>query len=157
MTPNQLTALKADIQTNFASQWAAGEYNIIAAAYNSFAAPDFIVWKSNVSLSDIGTAFVATALAAMTSGNNDRLVSFALYNPNGVQPSRSDHRAFFDDVFSPASGQSTREALLALWKRKATRAEKLFATGVGTDVSPATLVYEGHVSGQLVIEAMNNG
>ena len=35
--------------------------------------------------------------------------------------------AFFDDVFSVAAGASTRAALLALWKRPATRLEKLFA------------------------------
>lgn len=115
----------------------------IAAVFNLPAVPDFIVYKSNVSLDDVGEAFVASGLSTMTGANNDRLVSFALYNSQGVNPARADHRQFFDDVFSPASGASTRAALLALWKRKATRAEKILATGTGTDASPATLGFEG--------------
>lgn len=65
------------------------------------------------------------------------------------------NRAFFDDVFSGAGGTNTRAALLVLWKRLATRIEKLFATGTGSDAVPATLVFEGEVSVQDIIEARN--
>jgi len=105
--------------------------------------PACVVWKSNVTLDDVGEAFVATSLAAMTSGNNDRLVSFALYNSQGVNPARVDHRAFFDDVFSPASGAPTRTSLAALWRRTATRYEAMFANGTGSDAAPATMAIEG--------------
>jgi hypothetical protein len=70
-----------------------------------------------------------------------------------VNPSIASNRAFFDDVFSGAGGTNTRAALLALWKRLATRGEKLYATGTGSDASPATLVVEGAISARDVEEA----
>lgn len=105
-----------------------------------------IVFKTSVSLATVGKTFEATGLSSMTSANNDRLVSFAMWNPQGVDPTRIDHRQFFDDVFSPASGATTRTRLAALWRRFATRAEGALATGTGTDAVPAALVYEGMIS-----------
>jgi hypothetical protein len=56
----------------------------------------------------------------------------------GINPSLADRRQFFDDIFSGAGGVNTRANLLALWKELATRAQKLFSTGTGTDAAPAT-------------------
>jgi hypothetical protein len=124
----------------------------IALALNELAAPAFIVWKTNVSRNEVGKTFIASALAAITAGANDKLANFAAWNET-VNPSRADQRAFFDDVFSVAAGASTRAALLVLWKRSATRVEKLFATGTGSDASPATLTYEGTLAYQDVERA----
>jgi hypothetical protein len=121
----------------------------IADELNKAFAPAFTVWKTSVPKNEVGKAFVATALAAITSGNNDKLANFASWNET-VDPSRIDQRAFFDDVFSVAAGASTRAALLVLWKRAANHTEKLFATGIGSDASPATMVFEGTVSYQEV-------
>jgi len=152
MTPSQLQTLKAYILADpVLSAFPAnsdGSY-AVAQLLNADAAPDFIVWKTYVSRNDVGKAFVASALAAITSGNNDKLNNFAAWNES-VNPSRLDQRAFFDDVFSVAAGASTRAALLALWKRKATVLEKLFASGAGSDASPATMVVEGAISYQEV-------
>ncbi len=41
-----------------------------------------------------------------------------------------------------------------MWKRTATRGEKVFATGTGSDASPATLNYEGAISYNDVKDAM---
>ena len=149
LSPGQLTALRAYIDADPALAAIPNTHDgafEIARLMMLPTDPAFIVWKSNVALDDVGEAFVATSLASMTSGNNDRLVSFALYNPQGVNPSRVDHRAFFDDVFSPASGAPTRTSLAALWRRTASRFESLFATGTGSDASPATLVEEGSLA-----------
>jgi hypothetical protein len=151
LTPAQNAALKAAILAETDPTLVAfrnvGSDDGVAQFYNGASSPAFIVWKSSVEQAEVGRAFVASALSAMTSANNDRLVSFALWNPGGVTPSRADHRQFFDDVFSPASGASTRAALLALWKRTATRVERLFAIGTGSDAAPGTLVFEGEISG----------
>jgi hypothetical protein len=48
---------------------------------------------------------------------------------------------------------NTRAALLALWKRLATRGEKLYATGTGSDAVPGTLTFEGNISARDVEEA----
>ena len=155
LTPEQLTALKALIDGD--QVLAAFPNNsdgafAIAAALNLEATPDFIVWKTEVPKNEVGKTFVASALAAITAGNNDKLANFAAWN-EVVNPSRADQRDFFNDVFSVASGASTRAALLILWKRKATRFEKLYATGTGSDGSPATMVVEGELAYQEVQEA----
>jgi hypothetical protein len=125
----------------------------IADLLNAPAAPQFVVWKSSVRKDEVGKAFQASALAAITAGNNDKLANFAAWNDT-IYPSRADQRAFFDDVFSVSAGATTRANLLALWKRTATRGEKVFATGTGSDASPATLNYEGAISYNDVKDAM---
>ena len=154
MTPAQLATLKAAILADGTLTGASAV--TIAGVFNALAAPAFTVWKTSVSTGNVGKAFVATSIAGMTSANNDRLVSFALWNPDGVNPSRADQRTFFDDVFSVASGAPTRTALAALWRRFATRAEKLFATGTGSDAAPATLAFEGSISADDVREALES-
>ena len=145
LTPAQEQTLKTYI--NIVPEWAALPNNsdtatFIANELNKVAVPAFIVWKTAVDKNEVGKTFVASALAAITAGNNDKLANFAAWNQT-VNPSRLDQRQFFDDVFSVAAGASTRAALLVLWKRSATRAEKLFSTGTGTDATPATMTFEG--------------
>lgn len=156
LTPAQLATLKAAIlaetDAEFVGYRNSGATGAMANWYN-VSVPTFIVWKTNVSRNDVGKAFVASALAAITAGNNDRLSCFAIWNES-VNPSRADQRAFFDDVFSVTAGATTRAALLALWKRAATRAEKLLATGTGSDASPATMTFEGDVSADDIVNAL---
>jgi hypothetical protein len=155
LTNQQLTTLKAYIDS--VPEWAALPNNsdtayFIAQELNKPATPAFIVWKTNVPRNEVGKAFVASALAAITAGNNDKLANFAAWNES-VNPSRADQRQFFDDIFSIAAGATTRAALLALWKRSANSVEKLFATGTGSDASPATMTVEGTISYQEVEQA----
>jgi hypothetical protein len=154
----QITTLRADILSDPALAakcvpFGDGTYEI-AAAYSLAASPQFIVWKTAVPRNEVGKAFVATALDAITAGNNDKLANFAAWNDT-INPSRADQRAFFDQIFSVAAGASTRAALLALWKRDAKRIEKLYATGAGSDASPATMVYEGSLSQPDALRACN--
>jgi hypothetical protein len=159
LTAAQLAILRADIQAdatlNAFPNNSDGAF-AIAAAYNLPASPAFTVWKSNVTIGQIGDKINASELAGLTSLNTQRLQAISEYSPQGVNPSLPDRRAFFDDVFSGAGGTITRANLLALWKRFATRAEKLFATGTGSDASPATLVFEGQVTVQDVVNARAN-
>ena len=59
----------------------------------------------------------------------------------------------FADIFSGAGGLANRTHIIALSKRSATVAEKLYATGTGTDAAPAKLVFEGAVAGDDVVQA----
>jgi hypothetical protein len=122
------------------------------------AASTYVVWKTFVPKAEVGKTFVATAIAAITAGNNDKLSSYAAWNPEGVDPSRKDTRDFFDDIFSVAAGASTRAALLALWKRLVTNAERAFITapGGGTDQTPGFVIWEGTVSLLEVSQALND-
>jgi hypothetical protein len=156
MTPAQLSTLKAAILAEtdpaFVAFRTVRNDDGMAAFYNT-SVPAFIVWKSSVTKNEVGKAFVASAMAAITAGNNDKLAAFAAYNET-IYPSRADQRQFFDDIFSVAAGATTRAALLVLWKRSANRVEKLFATGTGSDASPGTLTFEGSISAQDVSDAL---
>ena len=156
MTDAQLQTLAASIRSSADAQ-------IIAArnARNDFllmqlynAPSTKVVWRSSVRTNEVGKAFVATSLAAITSGNNDKLACFAAWNEY-VEPSRPDQRQFFEDIFSVAAGATTRAALNALWRRFATLAESLFAVGTGTDATPANLGWEGTLSVNDVSDALN--
>lgn len=158
LTTAQLTALKADIAadpTLSAYPNNSDGNDAIARAYNLAATPAFTVWKANVSILATGQAFNGTEWAGMTSANHTRLQTVAQYLAAGYNAGLADIRAMFNDIWSGAGGTNTRANLLALWKRTATRAEKLFATGTGSDASPATLTFEGSISYQDVSNARN--
>jgi hypothetical protein len=141
LTPQQLAALKADILADTALAPQAGTPDgrfAIAAAYNVVLAPAFTVWKKSVSIAEVGDKINATELGGLTTLNNTRLQTVVVLSQTGINPSLADRRQFFDDIFSGAGGVNTRANLLALWKELATRAQKLFSTGTGTDAAPAT-------------------
>lgn len=142
LTTAQLQTMKSDILANPDLN---GKPNTpdgaqaIADLYNLNSAPAFTVWKTNVGITEVGDKFNGAELAGLTTANQTRLQTIAMYSAAGVNPSLPDRRQFFDDVFSGAGGNITRPALLALWKRLAWRGEKLYATGTGSDAVPATL------------------
>ncbi len=153
LTAEQKVTLKAHIQGqgDLNTLYVNGDLSGLAAALNANASPAFTVWKSLVTVRDTGKAFNGAEWAAMTSGNHTRLTDVALWVGMGYDPSKADIRAMFDDIWSGAGGVTTRASLLVLWKRLATRAEKVFATGTGSDAVPATLVFEGAIAYQELI------
>lgn len=141
LTSAQKTTLKADILADpaLSSQPNNSDGNTaIANAYNLTASPNWTIWRKSVSVTEIGDNIVGTELAGLSSLNNTRLQTVVILSQAGVNPSLADRRAFFDDIFSGAGGAQTRAKLLILWKRLASRAQKLFSTGTGSDLSPAT-------------------
>lgn len=159
LTTAQLQQLKTAIQSdpvlNALPNNSDGNFDI-AAAFNLSASPSFTVWKTKVNTTEVGDNLIGTELAGLTTANLTRLQTIVAFSATGVNPSLVDRRAFFDDVFSGAGGTGTRAKLLILWKRLATRAEKLFATGTGSDASPATLTFEGQLSYPDVETARNS-
>lgn len=160
LTSAQLATLKAAIEAEtdpaFVGYRTEGSMSSMSAWFNAPPPVPFVVWKSSVKIGDVGKAFNGSELAGLSSLNNTRLQTLGLYFAAGVNPSQTDVRAFFDDIFSGAGGALTRANLLALWKRQASRAEKLFATGTGTDAAPATLTFEGTLTSQDIIEALRS-
>jgi hypothetical protein len=108
--------------------------------------PDYIVWKSTVSILDTGEAFDGTEWAGMTSANISRLSCVADYLSAGYNAAKDDLREMFNDIWSGAGGAITRGNLLALWKRKALWGEQILATGTGTDAAPAKMGYVGNLT-----------
>lgn len=156
MTPAQLATLKAAILADpvlSAYPMTSGGSYSIAEALNRQASPMVTVWKSSISIAATGQAFNGSEWAGMTSANHTRLQTVAQYLAQGYNAALADVRAMFNDIWSGAGGATTRANLLALWKRTATRGEALFATGTGSDASPAVLTFEGAVSSPDVQQA----
>lgn len=156
LTDDQLAALKAAIlaETNagFVALRQAGAVGAMAGWYN--VAGTFTAWRSSVSVRETGQAFNGAEWANLTSANHTRLQTVAQYLAT-YNPSQADVRAMFNDIWSGAGGVTTRANLLALWKRKATRGERLFATGAGTDATPGVLTFEGSMDAEDIIRAVN--
>jgi hypothetical protein len=160
MTNAQLQALRTSIAADpalAAMPNTADAADVIAAAYNAPVAPDFWVYKTSVSNEAIGDAMNGTEVAGLASLAMQRLQVLGAYSNGTQNPSRADRRAAFDAAFTGAGGAATRAALAVLWRRLATRIEKLFAVGpgTGTAAAPATLAFEGVVSYPEVQAARN--
>lgn len=164
MNNTQLQNLKNDINNDVTlsviPNTPDGAY-AIADAYNVVASPDFWVWKSFVSDTDIysvtsvdGTTWSWTSYIGRSQGERDawrQMVNMA----GGLNPALANTRSGIADIFSGAGGAAQRTHLLALGRRKATRAEKLFSTGTGSTASPAIMGFEGRISADDVQAARN--
>lgn len=164
LTPAQLATLKAAILADpaLAAQPNNADGNLaIAQALAADASPDYWVWRSFVAdqemyegVGDGGTSWSWSIYIGRSQGERDawrQMVNMA----GGLNPSLANVRAGIADIFSGAGGVGQRTHLLAIGRRKANRAEKLFATGTGSTASPATMTVEGTLSGDDVQAARN--
>lgn len=163
LTPQQRTALAADIAADpaLAALQAQGNLGGLAGAYNMQAAPAFVVERTSLSrheiltaVSSTGSTFAWAGAGYITRSQGERDAFREMFNSTGsVNPSLPSIKAAFADIFSGAGGAANRAHIAALSKRPATRFEKLFAVGVGSDAAPAALgvdaagaLIEGQVS-----------
>jgi hypothetical protein len=147
-------AIAAETDPTFVGYRTAGATGAMAEWYSGLSSPAFIAWRTNVSLPEVVAEVDGVELVGLTAIKLEAYQSLLL--AGYVNPSKTRIRAGFDQVFSAAGGTITRPLLLALWKRTATRVEKLFATGTGSDASPATLVYEGGMTDAELVRALNS-
>lgn len=157
LTPAQLAVLKADILADpVFSQAAAGPDGafVIAAGYNALASPDYIVWRTSVTEAEFteqtsaeATNWDWTAYIARSQGERDGWR--AMFAGSGaVNAARPNVRQGFADIFSgsQSNAPAQRTHCAAIAKRKASRVEKLFASGTGSFAAPATMAVEGPIS-----------
>lgn len=140
LTDTQRATLKAAILADqqAAPMFADGNLGGLADHYNANATPAFIVWRSDASATAIGNAWLGTDIDGMSALNMQRLQLMLASSPAGVfDMTRADRRAGFESPFGTNVNNGSRVAMRAAWKRSATRFEKLFAVGIGTDASPA--------------------
>ena len=149
LTTAQLTTLKNDINADPAfvgvPMNSDGHFTI-AAAYNLQAAPDWWVWRTRVPTADCKTATNWTEFIGRSQVERDAW-QFMLSN-GFINAADVNVRQGIGDIFSGPSGVDTRTRLTDIAKRKALRVEKLFSTGTGSQVSPATMGFEGNLSWQ---------
>jgi hypothetical protein len=158
MTPAQLQILSDYIesQPDLSALPATPDGDVeLAQLLNLNAAPNFAVWRSLVPLDQVSLAFDSAELDALSPVNRTRLQTLALYMTSGVQPAIPNVRAFFTTIFTTTTGPSTRAALNVVWARRATRVERIYATGTGTGADPGVLTYVGPVSPSDVNSARN--
>ena len=157
LTASQLTALRGDIAADPAFADIPKDPNnsdgafFVAAQYNKQAVPDFTVWKTDVPTADCKKAMVWTEYIGRSAGEREAW-QFMLSNGT-INPSDANVRQGILDIFSGATGATSRANLTAIAKRLATRVEKLFATGTGSVASPGTMAFEGQLSYQDVLSA----
>ena len=156
LTTSQLQALKADIiadaTLNAFPNNSDGAFEI-AKAYNLLANPAYIVWKTNVSTVDIRSVLVWSEFDAL-SVSKQNAFTFLCSN-HIVNAALANVRQGIQSIFTGPGQAGNLAALIAVAKRSATRAEKLFATGDGTNGSPSTMGWEGVLSLQDVETARN--
>lgn len=154
LTAAQLLTLKNDILADpILNAFPANSDGAFAIAdlYNVQASPAFTVWKTSVATSECKKAMVWTEFIGRSVGERDAW-TFMLSN-GFINPADSNVRQGILDIFSGATGATSRANLTALGKRLATRSEKLFSTGTGSDATPATMAVEGRLSYQDILTA----
>lgn len=169
LTLTQRTALKNDINADpalSAHPNNADGHQAVADAYNLAASPDFWVWRTQVSKHEFvgststdGTNFSWGGAGFITRSQGERDAWRELFNGDGFcNPSQANVRTAFLDIFSggTAPAPANRTHLATVARRKATRAEKLFATGTGSTASPALMGIEGNLSGPDIDQARNS-
>src|SRR3982750_4641519 len=102
---------------------------LIAEAYNAPASPVFIVWRRFLPADQVKIGVVWTEFVGRSAGERDAFVF--MLSGGVINPSDANIRQGIADIFSGPSGAVTRTNLTALSKRNASRAERLFGSGVG--------------------------
>lgn len=164
LTETQLPTLRAaiDAETDpaFVELRSAGATGAMAEWFNADASPDYWVWRRELSkrevVSDVssdGTSFSWSALIARSS--SEQFGWSQIWNSTlTCDPSLLNVRQAFADIFSGGTGSATRAHLLAMSRRKATKGEKLYASGTGTTAAPALMAFEGDITNGDVVLAL---
>ncbi|MDP3164375.1 MAG: hypothetical protein Q8N06_02810 [Hydrogenophaga sp.] len=150
------TAIAAELDPVFVSYRTAGATGQMAEWFNQ---PSTVtVWRTSVPKDEITmNGFDWTRLDNLTVGKA-RVWDGLFDNASRItNPSKPNVRAGIDTVWSGITADlAVRAAVYVHCKRFATRAEKLFATGLGTDAAPSIMGFEGQISDQDVVRAIND-
>lgn len=137
----------------------------IAASYNLPAAVDYWVKRTAITKSEItnatsqdGTVFTWVGNGFITRSVGEQAAWRELFGESGtIDASKPNVTQAFQDIFSGTGNAAlNRTHLLATARRKATRIEKLLATGTGSTASPGVMGFEGAISYNDVDEARNS-
>lgn len=158
LTPAQLATLKTNISADGALNALPNTPDAavqISDAYNAAASPDFWVWRTRVHKSEYtnqtsvdGTTFSYVGTGFITRSVGERDAWREMFDSHGyINPALPQVRQAFTDIFSggTAPAPANRTHLSTTSRRKATRLERVFATGTGSTGSPGVLVVEGEI------------
>lgn len=130
----------------------------IADVLNQPAAPAFVVWKSSVTQDEIMQNGMDWTRVDNLSVGKARIWEWMFSNSaRAFNPAKANVRAGIDAVWvGTAADLAVRASVYGHCKRNATVVEKVFATGTGSDATPATLGFEGNISYFDVEQARNS-
>lgn len=159
LTPAQLQTLKAAIDADpaLSSQPMNSDGAFaIADAMNQPASPAFVVWRTSVMQDEITrqAGFTWTLVDSLSVGSA-RIWEWMFDNvAQSINCGALNVRQGIADVWSGSAPKlAVQTVVLTTCKRASNRAEKIFATGTGSDATPATLTREGAISYQDVEQA----
>ena len=145
LNPAQLQTLKAAIDADpvlaAIPKTNDGAFAIVAAMAVP-SDPPFIVWKTSVNPDEILRNGMDWTRVDNLSVGKARIWEW-MTNLGTFNPSKANIRAGIDATWAgTAADLAVRATVYTHCKRNATRLEKLFATGTGSDASPATMELE---------------
>ena len=110
LTPAQLTTFKTDIEANsnqtVIDALAAGAHNAIATWYNQTASPQFVVWKTNITRTEI---YVVMDWAEVVNVKSNDLLAFQIMTAEGqLDPSQVNVRNGFSEIFRATGNNSAQ-------------------------------------------------
>lgn len=159
------SAQKVTLQTNILSLTGVGEPNEPVVGpyvvgnltgtvdyYNALAVPDFWVWRTAVSRAEIynDVSPDATTWSWTTYRNQSATEQNAwvqMFMGDQANFAKENLRTGIGAIFTgSAQANAQRDHCLSAGRRKATRLEKLFATGTGSTASPAVMGVEGDLT-----------
>ena len=129
----------------------------IANRLNLTASPNFTVWRTSISKSEIhsDSSFAWIEIDNLTAGQYriwEQIFIDGMLNPNQLNV-----RAGISECWKGTANKvAVATAVLQKCKRNATVFEKIFATGTGSDTSPATIILESPIIYQDVEIARNS-
>lgn len=142
LTPAQLTALRdfivGDATLNAFPNNSDGNFEV-AALLNAEANPAWVTWRTSVTRREIlQNGFDWTRLDNLSVGK--ARVWTDIFVEGVINPSKINVRAGIDSVWvGTVPDLAVRAAVYVHCKFNASRVQKLFSTGTGTDATPATL------------------
>jgi hypothetical protein len=156
LTVGQRTALAANItassEFNAIPHTENGAY-AIADAYNTPTSA-FVVWKTSLNADEVMRNGIDWTRVDNLSVGKARIWEW-MSRLGSFDCSKTNIRSGIDAAWvGTAADLAVRAYVYTQCKRLATRVEKLFATGTGTDATPALLVFEGAINYRDVADAM---
>ena len=160
MTPAQLAVLAEGLRASVVPEVIAALQirNDMALAAWCNSPSTFIVWRNQVHQDEIMQNGFDWVRVDNLSVGKARIWEWMFANTERtINPSKPNVRAGIDECWKgTAADLAVRAAVYVHCKRAATHAERMFATGTGTDAQPGSLVYDGLVALNDVSVALNS-
>lgn len=150
-------ALFAETDATLVGYKTNGQTSLIRDWYNSTDPSNYVIWRNKVTLDEImQNGFDWTQVDNQTVGKA-RIWEWMFSNSEkSINPSKANVRAGIDEAWKGTAAMlAVRAAVYVHCKKFASRIDKLFATGAGTDASPSVALYITLTESEVII-ALNS-